>query len=146
MRSVHTAGLLAAGIMVVGAFSAGTAAAAEATGPLRVHPDNPRYFTDGTKHPDGTFRALFLTGAHTWNNLADMGRGEPPAAFDFDAYLDFLQCHGHNFIRLWAWDSVCWDTRAPTVSWGRISYITWPRCRGCGPGRARHWTASRSLT
>ena len=34
-----------------------------ATGPLRVHPDNPRYFTDETG------RAVYLTGAHTWNNL-----------------------------------------------------------------------------
>ena len=56
--------------------------------------------------------AVYLTGSHTWNNLVDMGRGDPPEAFDFDAYLDFLERHGHNFIRLWAWDSVTWDTRA----------------------------------
>ena len=31
---------------------------------------------------------------------------------DFGAYLDFLERHGHNFIRLWAWDSSVWDTRA----------------------------------
>ena len=31
-------------------------------GPLRVHPENLRYFTDGTKHPDGSFRAVLLTG------------------------------------------------------------------------------------
>jgi hypothetical protein len=63
---------------------------------LRVHPDNPRYFTDGSG------RAVYLTGAHTWNNLIDMGRGDPPGRFGFDAYLDFLRRHGHNFIRLWA--------------------------------------------
>ena len=32
------------------------------TGPLRVHPDNPRYFTDGTRNPDGTLRAVGLIG------------------------------------------------------------------------------------
>jgi len=71
---------------------------APAKGPLRVHPKNPRYFTDGTKMPDGSFKAIYLTGAHTWNKLADMAREDPPAGFDFDAYLDFLDRHGHNFI------------------------------------------------
>src|SRR5690606_8350360 len=78
---------------------------AAARGPLRVHPDNPRYFTDGTELPDGSLRAVFLTGSHTWNNLVDIGRSDPPEAFDFEAYLDFLKRYGHNFIRLWAWDS-----------------------------------------
>src|SRR5258705_2445200 len=85
---------------------------APAAGPLRVHPTNPRYFTDGAKNPDGSLRAVYLTGAHTWNNLVDMGRDDPPERFDFDAYLDFLERHGHNFIRLWACDSTTCDTRA----------------------------------
>lgn len=80
--------------------------AAPATGPLRVHPQNPRYFADGTG------KAVYLTGAHTWNNLVDMGRSDPPERFDFAAYLDFLERHHHNFIRLWAWDSTTWDTKA----------------------------------
>ena len=42
-------------------------------GPLRVHPSNPRYFADGSG------KAVYLTGAHTWNNLVDMGIGDPPA-------------------------------------------------------------------
>jgi len=86
--------------------------AAPAKGPLRIHPQNPRYFTDGIKMPDGSLRAVYLTGAHTWNNLVDMGRNDPPEPFDFEAYLKFLVNHGHNFIRLWAWDSTTWDTRA----------------------------------
>jgi Family of unknown function (DUF6298)/Putative collagen-binding domain of a collagenase len=84
----------------------------EAAGPLRAHPASPRYFTDGTKSPDGTLKAVYLTGSHTWNNLVDIGRNDPPEAFDFEAYLDFLSRYGHNFIRLWTWDSVVWDTRA----------------------------------
>lgn len=83
-----------------------------ATGPLRVHPDNPRYFTDGRKLPDESLKAIYVTGSHTWNNLVDMSRKDPPEAFDFDAYIDFLERHGHNFIRLWTWDSAVWDTRA----------------------------------
>ncbi|MEW6750535.1 MAG: DUF6298 domain-containing protein [Candidatus Latescibacterota bacterium] len=111
--------------------------AAAAAGPLRVHPTNPRYFTDGTQNPDGSFRAVYLTGAHTWNSLVDMGRSDPPEAFDFAAYLDFLQRHGHNFIRLWAWDSTVWDTRA-NHSLGKdfvhhAAPLPWPRT---GPGQA----------
>jgi hypothetical protein len=86
--------------------------AGPATGPLRVNPDNPRYFTDGTRQADGKYRAVYLSGAHTWDNLIDMGKDDPPAPFDFDAYLHALERDGHNFIRLWAWDSTRWDTRA----------------------------------
>jgi hypothetical protein len=81
-------------------------AAEPAEGPLRVSTANPRYFSD----PSG--QIILLTGSHTWNNLVDMGRSDPPEPFDFGAYLDFLEEHGHNFIRLWAWDSTLWDTRA----------------------------------
>ncbi|MBI4664277.1 MAG: hypothetical protein HY735_36235 [Verrucomicrobia bacterium] len=114
-----------------------TFAAPLAAAPLRVHPDNPRYFTDGTKEPGGSWKAVYLTGAHTWNNLIDMGRLEPPEAFDFDAYLDFLEKHHHNFIRLWAWDSVVWDTRA-NARLGKdfvhkVAPLPWARI---GPGHA----------
>ncbi|MBC7328596.1 hypothetical protein H5T87_10890 [bacterium] len=67
-------------------------------GPLQVHPQNPRYFTDDGK------RVIYLTGSHTWSNLQDMGPSNPPYPFDFSAYLDFLQKHNHNFIRLWRWE------------------------------------------
>lgn len=67
-------------------------------GPLRIHPKNPRYFTDDGK------RAIYLTGSNTWSNLQDIGLSDPPPAFDFNAYLDFLVKHNHNFIRLWRWE------------------------------------------
>ena len=67
-------------------------------GPLTKHPQNPRYF--GT--PSG--KVIYLSGLHTWNNLRDMGKSDPPPAFDYDRYLDFLGERGLNFIRLWAWD------------------------------------------
>jgi len=84
--------------------TAALAANPSARGPLKVHPDNPRYFAT----PDG--RAVLLVGAHTWNNLIDMGPADPPAKFDFPAYLDFLEKHGHNFVRLWTWESASWNT------------------------------------
>jgi hypothetical protein len=74
-----------------------------ASGPLRVHPDNPRYFTDGSG------KAVYLTGSHTWSNLPDMGSADPPPRFDFEAYLDFLERLNHNFIRLWTWESTQWQ-------------------------------------
>ena len=67
-------------------------------GPLTVSTVNPRYFSDPSGH------AVYLTGAHTWNNLVDMDSQFSPHAFNFDAYLDFLKAHNHNLIRLWAWE------------------------------------------
>ena len=79
--------------------------AAAGAGPLRVHPTNPRYFTDGTKNADGEWKAVYLTGSHTWHNLQDGGPTDPPAAFDYQGFLDFLVEQNHNFFRLWAWES-----------------------------------------
>lgn len=88
------------------AFAAAPPAPAARGGPLRVHPRNGRYFSDAAG------RAVYLTGAHTWNNFCDIGPGNPPAAFDFDKYLDFLLQHHHNFIRLWRWELTLWDVGA----------------------------------
>ncbi len=79
---------------------------APARGPLRVHPENGRYFTDGSG------KAVYLVGAHTWANLVDLGPSDPPPRFDFAAHLDFLRRYDHNFIRLWTWELVKWDTKA----------------------------------
>ncbi len=81
-------------------------------GPLRVCPINPRYFTDESGQP------IYLTGSHTWANLIDIqGEGDPP--FDYDAYLDLMQAHGHNFMRMWAWghpDATPWTVDKVTFS------------------------------
>src|SRR5262245_30585599 len=63
------------------------------TGTLRVHPTNPRYFSDGNG------RIVYLTGSHTWTNLQNAGDSDPPLRFRYGAYLDFLQAHNHNFFR-----------------------------------------------
>jgi len=80
--------------------------AVEATGPLRVHPANPRYFTDGTG------KTIYLTGSHHWDNFQRWFEGQPGAPSGragrlggFDGYLNVLEAHGHNFIRLWVADT-----------------------------------------
>ncbi|UCD00081.1 MAG: DUF4038 domain-containing protein [Phycisphaerales bacterium] len=90
-------------------FMLSVAAAAEAEpthGPLRICRDNPRHFAD----KDG--RALLLVGSHVWYNLVDMGPEDPPVAFDYEAYLKWMKGLGHNFMRMWAWEMVQWDTKA----------------------------------
>jgi len=103
------------------------AAEPAAMGPLRVRPDNPRWFA----RPDG--RAVWLTGSHTWANLQERGLEGKTPDFDYDGYLDFLARHGHNFIRLWAWEQAQWmqfvDGTVP------VRYKPNPYMR-TGPGRA----------
>jgi len=102
----------------------------KAAGPLRVSPKNPRYFTDETG------RAIYLTGAHTWSNFKDMGRSDPPPPFDFTAYLNFLQKHNHNFIRLWTWELSKFIYGGESIFAGEPIYawpFPWPRT---GPGKA----------
>ena len=91
----------------------------------------------GPRTRDGSLKAVYLTGSHTWNNLVDMDRADPPAPFDYGGYLDFLQRYGHNFIRLWTWDSVMWDSRA-NGKLGKdfvhhVAPLPWART---GPGNA----------
>lgn len=69
-------------------------------GPLFVNPDNRRYFTDGVK-VNGKYRSIYLTGSHTWCNLIDCGNTNPPAAFDYDKFLNFVETNNYNFFRLW---------------------------------------------
>src|SRR6516162_2629578 len=65
-----------------------------AKGPLKPHPTNPRYFTDGSG------KAIFLTGSHTWANLQDIAYAAKtsPPQFDFHSYVSFLKKHNHNFF------------------------------------------------
>jgi len=93
--------------------------------PLTVHPNNPRYFTDGSG------RAIYLTGSHTWANLQDVGLTDPSPLFNWTTYLDFMQKYGHNFMRLWVWEQAAW---AP---WTREEYFIHPLpYMRTGPGTA----------
>ena len=98
--------VLGLALVVLGAGVASVVAAAPTAGPLRVSSDNPRYFADET----GT--TVYLTGSHSWFNLQDSGQGRV-TPFDFAAYLDFLQRHNHNLIRLWTWEQAAWAPWGP---------------------------------
>ncbi len=41
-------------------------------------------------------------GSHTWNDLQDWGANGTLVTFDYAAYVNFLQAHGHNFTLVWA--------------------------------------------
>lgn len=128
--------LLACAPSATGASGAGDEPAAPtlrrppATGPLRPHPGNPRYFADATG------RAILLTGSHTWNNLQDLGPEDPPAPFDFPGYLDLLDRNHHNFIRLWRWELLSWDTGANREKQPRQLRCSPHPWRRTGPGPA----------
>ena len=100
------ASVVGGGLRTATAGTESDARRSSASGPLVVHSQNPRYFADRSG------QAVYLTGSHMWNNLVDMGPSDPPPAFDYSAYLDFLERLDHNFIRLWTWELVSWDTRA----------------------------------
>ena len=102
--------------------------------PLRRLDSNPRYFTDGSG------RAVYLTGFHTWSNLVDRGRAQPPRPFDYGAYLDQLERYGDNFIRLWAWELP--EYRANGQTW-HSNPQPWLRT---GPGKARDGVPRFDLT
>ena len=76
-------------------------------GPLAVHPQNPRYFQN-----TATGEVVYLTGSHTWANLVDIGPSDPPPAFDFEKYVEWMAKLNHNFMRMWTWELVSWDTTA----------------------------------
>jgi hypothetical protein len=86
-------------VVVFGQCLGAAAGNLQGEGPLRVCAGNPRYFTDASG------KAIYLTAAHTWTNLQDIGLTDPPPAFDFDRYLNFLTAHHYNYIRLWRWET-----------------------------------------
>jgi uncharacterized protein YjdB len=78
---------------------------------LRRSTQNPRYFENASG------QIVYLTGSHTWSNLQDNGTTDPPAVFNYTAYLDFLTAHNHNFFRLWAWEQAKWTAEIADDYW-----------------------------
>lgn len=102
----------------------------ENKGPLRISEKNPRYFTDNHG------KAVYLTGSHTWNNLVDMNSPTLTEKFDFAAYLEWMKRYNHNFIRLWAWELLNWETKSVGETESqklKIESLPWQRS---GPGLA----------
>lgn len=123
---------LQGGTVITGACSeVNISTRAPITAPLRVSPSNPHFFVDGNGD------AVYLTGSHTWNNVQDWGASQPN--FNNNAYLDLLQQHNHNFIRLWMWEANKLNTGA-TVN---INPNPWKRT---GPGTANDGGPKYDLT
>lgn len=116
---VYVCLLVSAGLLMA---TTGRLQAAVWMGPLTVHASNPRYFSDGSR------KAIYLTGSHTWNNFQNRS-DHPP--LDYPTYLDWFQRYQHNFIRLWVWEQAAW---APWTT-SKIVFSPLPYLR-TGPGRA----------
>jgi hypothetical protein len=128
--------------LVLPACAIGLSAAGPAQGPLRVLESNPRFFTDGTG------KAVFLAGSHIWHNFQDNGhrlpqRQDPPPAFDYKAYLDFLESRHHNFFRLWRWEAPQWTDAQPQ---GVVKFCEPHPWQRTGPGAARDGKPRFDLT
>lgn len=80
----------------------GACQAVNAAGLLRVHPSNPRYFTDDSG------RAIHLAG-HQWFNDVQHTAWNRAMTVDWERYLDFLDERGMNYLRNW----VIWSTGNP---------------------------------
>jgi hypothetical protein len=112
-----------------------------AAGPLQVVKSNPRWFTDGSG------KAVYLAGSHTWQNLQDSGllrrdEQDPPDTFDYSGFLDLLEKHNHNFFRLWRWETPKWTDKFD----GKVKYCRpHPWVRG-GPGDASDGKPKFDLT
>jgi len=61
------------------------------SGPLTVHPTNPRYFADKNGN------AVYLTGSHSHTVFQDWY--DSSGEFDVDRYIDFLKLNNHNFAK-----------------------------------------------
>lgn len=94
------------------------------TSPLRIHASNPRYFADGSG------RAIYLTGSHTWAVQQDIGtEGTPP--FPWEEWLGLMKGWNHNFLRMWMFEQpegACWTHTRMT-----FDPVPWART---GPGEA----------
>jgi hypothetical protein len=80
----------------MGSLTAGSVGSSESVGgPLRVCQDNPRYFADGSG------RAVFLAGSHTWFNLSVSTAREAGIRLPPDSGYPLGWSHFPGFRRVW---------------------------------------------
>ncbi len=114
-------------------------AAPAGVGPLVVSA-NPNYFKDAAGTP------LILNGSHTWNNLQDWGTNGSLQTLDFNAFVNTLVTHGHNFTLLWYIElpKFCgFPTTAGTPPDFSVGPHPWQRT---GPGNATDGAPKFDLT
>lgn len=106
---------------------------ARAAGLLRVHPENPRYFTDDSG------QAIYLAGHQCFVDLQDNSFNKEfirdgQRVLDWDAYLDFLSEHHFNYLRNWIIWSTGSGSMAP-VNHAIASPMPYRRVEGQGKAR-----------
>ncbi len=110
------------------------------TVPLRALSTNPHYFTDGTG------KAIYLTGSHTWNNLQDWGTNGSIQPLDFTAYVKMLVTHNHNFTLLWTTELPTFHGLPTTASSPPDYSVTPQPWQRTGPGNASDGKGKFDLT
>src|SRR2546423_1169120 len=68
---------------------------------------------------------------------------DPPPAFDYNVYLDFLVAQHHNFFRLWRWEAPKWTDAQPK---GVIKFCEPHPWMRTGPGAAADGKPKFDLT
>ena len=110
------------------------------TAPLKALATNPNYFADGTG------RAVYLTGSHTWNNLQDWGTNGRIQTLDFAAYVKMMLAHNHNFTLLWTTELPTFR-RLPTTASSPPDFSVTPHpWQRTGPGNASDGKLKFDLT
>jgi hypothetical protein len=104
-----------------------------ATRPLRVHPENPRYFTDDLG------QAIYLAGHQSFVDLQDNSFNKEftragQRKLDWGEYLDFLSEHHFNYLRSWTIWSTGSGSMAP-VNHAIASPMPYQRVEGKGKAR-----------
>jgi len=110
------------------------------TSPLKVLATNPNYFTDGTG------KAIYLTGSHTWNTFQDWGTNDAIQPLDFPAFVRMLVSHHHNFTLLWITELPTFHALPSTASSPpdfSVAPFPWERT---GPGNASDGKPKFDLT
>ena len=108
--------------------------------PLKALATNPNYFTDGTG------KAIYLTGSHTWNTLQDWGTNDTIQPLDFDAFVKMLAAHHHNFTLLWATELPTFRGLPTTASSPPDFSVTPQPWQRTGPGNASDGKLKFDLT
>jgi glyoxylase-like metal-dependent hydrolase (beta-lactamase superfamily II) len=77
-----------------------------AEGPLRVHTENPRYFTDGSG------KAIYLGGHQVFTEIQD-NAWTKPWVLDWPKHLEFMKERNLNYLRNWIIFSTGGDPKNP---------------------------------
>lgn len=99
------------GVLVLVAALVGFLAGPLASRPLRVHPQNPLYFADGSG------KAIYLAGHQIFVDLQDNSFNKAlirdnRRILDWNEYLDFVTAHDFDYIRNW----VIWSTGSGSMA------------------------------